>query len=80
MGFASFSMLHTQGIVAVLPYMNKQVVSVSRDDLVIFLKEANPLFASLSPPTASKFSELGWQTHLKHTLIPDTFREHADYD
>ena len=52
-------LLCMQGIVAMLPYMSKQVANISRDDLVIFLKEGNPLFTSLSLPTASKFGELG---------------------
>ena len=55
----TLSLLCMQGIVAMLPYMSKQVANISRDDLVIFLKEGNPLFTSLSLPTASKFGELG---------------------
>ena len=51
--------LFVQGIAAVLPFMRRQVTDISRSDLVIFLKEGNPLYTSLSPPTAAKFGELG---------------------
>ena len=52
-------MLFVQGIAAMLPFMKRQVTDISRSDLVIFLKEGNPLYTSLSPPTAAKFGELG---------------------
>lgn len=48
-----------QGIESLVPFITKSRLSLTLDDLVLVLKEPNPLSVHLSPATQDALSQLG---------------------
>ena len=62
-------LLLLQGVSTLLPYVHNHLVSVEQQDLVVLLKEANPLNISLSPLAQDGLQALGKLRILKSILL-----------